>query len=293
MSKRILLLCIVFVLLQKTSAQQINTENLWHELEMNKTDTGSFNIAVELYRYYQVIDLDSNIMAAKRVLNLGERKRFKVLEAYGCLCISYTFSRLGDTKQAQEYIHKASRINEMYYNKEIESRIYNAKGLLEINFEKKLAYYRKAISLRDDKSIAAGGYNLLLNPTRVFIEIKRYDSALHYLQRVHEITIKFNDTALYNFQSIQGQLYLAMKQYDIALVYFKRALNIGQTSGKTVILLTAYDDMRAFYDNLNQPDSAIMYAKIAYHYSKGNSNRKSRISEWLYKYYQKITLLSD
>jgi hypothetical protein len=72
MQKQLTLMIILFFVVLQSGAQQINTNRLWYDFECNLTDTGSFDIAVELHRYYQTIDLDSNIIAAKRILNLGE-----------------------------------------------------------------------------------------------------------------------------------------------------------------------------------------------------------------------------
>jgi len=287
MLKQLTLIILLFFIVLQGSAQQINTYRLWNEFEANPTDTGSFVIAVELHKYYQTIDFDSNIMAAKRILTWGEKKKFKSVEAYGYLCISNTFSRMGDAKQQQEYVLKATRINELYYNKDIDSRILNSKALIETDIEKKLDYSRKAIMLRDDKSIALGGYNLLLNPVYTFISIKRYDSALHYIQKADEIAIKYNDTALFAIESVKGLLYLSMKQFDIALVYLKRGMKIAESTNKTVNLLDAYNNMRSFADATNQQDQALLYARKAYHYSINDIYKRTKIAEWLYTYFQK------
>ena len=286
MPKQLILFIIVCFTVLQTTAQRVNTDMLWKQLEQASTDSIILKNAFAVMDYYRAMNTDSNAAAAKRVLILGEQKKCKPLEAYGYMQVGYAFRRMGDIKKDQDYLYKAARINEQYYNRSIESRILNGKAGIEDDTLKKMAYYRKALLLVDEDMLRVGDYGLLTNIAYAFRQMRKFDSALHYLQIGNELAIKFKDTSTFLLSQEQGRLYLDMQQYDLAHTYLKRALKMAEVSGKDGFLQNAYRSLQVYFDAIKQPDSALLYATKIISNIRGDMFAKQAAVQWLYKYYQ-------
>ncbi len=123
----------------------------------------------------------------------------------------------------------------------------------------------------------------------------KLDSALHYFNLDYQLALKDSTHGFNITYSNLGEINLRLKNYDIALNYFKKAMNYfdaefakGQTneiSYPELLLETS-----KAYHEIGRKDSAIRYARLCYNYAnKMNSNEYLKSSsENLYTLFEEF-----
>ena len=288
----LLVTCFLFSCLQ-TTAQKLNTDSLWRILEITNNDSTRFDILVQLNDYSQSSTVDSNFYYAKKILDYSEKTKNKRFIAYATLTIGYPFFRIGDYKNVQECITRASKIIEKYPDNEVEARINNYRNLIETNPNKKISYLRNAISIisinnRLHNSIRITA-TLYLNLARGFYTIQKFDSALLYVQRANELSFERNDfTRIILLQTTFANVYTSLEQYDLAYVYCKKSLVTASMSNQIDVYLRAYQCMFNYFNATKQIDSALHYQnKIFSLNAQDTYKAKVASARWLFNYYQK------
>ncbi|MES2328119.1 MAG: hypothetical protein V4539_00865 [Bacteroidota bacterium] len=284
--RRSIILLASLIILQTSAAQYLNPDSLWHVIENTKDKDLRFDLLYKMNLRYQSASLDSNIFFAKKLLDYGEKINDHKIIAYGTLNLGYPFIRTGDLRKGQEYILKATKIAEQYPDNEVFSRINNFNQNIEVDPQKKLAYIKKAVSYVSAVK-GADLYKVILfaNASNAFRNFD-IDSSLFYAQKANEISSKIGDSLNTAVPLQLALTYMKMKQPDLALVYFKRALANALKSDLIGDRIRGYGGMAGYFIAMNRKDSALYYQKkIFYHGYKETVGSKVNSAKWQFEFY--------
>ena len=153
------------------------------------------------------------------------------------------------------------------------------------NYEKALQYATKAVSYKDKRAFIALGqlyadvgdvetaldYYARANDTdlvdrylkvgEAYFQKNSYDSARHFYQLYLNVAGDDNRKTLSKPYVLLGELYLATKQYDSALVYLRDALaGFKEVNDMNWVMRTLLESGKAFKE-INQPQKAIEYTR--------------------------------
>lgn len=121
------------------------------------------------------------------------------------------------------------------------------------------------------------------------------DSALYYFNKDYEITLKDTTHSLSLALTNLGEINLRLKNYDIALIFFKNAIKkYPEELKKDLIyeslIIEMLSELSKVYQATGKIDSALVYSKKSYRLAKAqNSNSEiAATSELLYKQFEAI-----
>jgi signal transduction histidine kinase len=95
----------------------------------------------------------------------------------------------------------------------------------------------------------------------------KLDEALKYAQLGLQIRTTVSDSINLSWSHLQaGKLYLAKNQYPKAIYHYRQAVSLFERSGEKEGLVEIYPQMAAYFEKINQPDSALFYLKAYQQY---------------------------
>jgi two-component system, NtrC family, sensor kinase len=150
-------------------------------------------------------------------------------------------------------------IGPTYYNM---GEIYSQIG----DYNKALQYLKKLISFGEGDLVGvAYGY---YRAATVYEKIDQLDSALIYLDQSYKTFSKINHSyypKVYDvypgWYNVRAKVYLKQKKPDLALKDLKTTLQMTLRNNEAYHSSNSYNDISAYYQILNQPDSVISYAE--------------------------------
>ncbi len=290
MLKKGYIVLILFLIVQKTTAQKVkNTDSLWRIFENTKEDSLRLFSLTTLHNHYIRIEIDSNIYFAKRLIQDCDKLNQPRYNALGGLYASYVFLRSGDYKKVQEQITKASTIAEKNNDNEVLARVENFRNLIELDPLKSIEHLRKAIAYKKAFTTVDQLSNIFLgNMSTAFLRAGMVDSAFFYAQKAYEMALKRNDSTSSFVTSMMGNVYLKLNQPDIAYAFYKKGIKGALQTNRLQDLMSAYFPMAKYFEQVNQPDSALYYFKKPFEYGpKEIYTTKLAASKKIYEYYFK------
>lgn len=266
-------------------AQKINTDSLWSLATTTKNDSLKFELLTQNIRSKSK-SLEESFALAKKEVEFGEKNNDLAFKASGYLLYASLFKSIGEYVKAQEVIVKASTIvEEMPESGNYLAVIYNFKGTIETDFNKRLEYYKKGIAAcKDEFYKRVLNYNIAIG----FLQKNQVDSALYYAQKNNEIGVKYNDTLTVYLPTLFGRIYLKLNQTEIAYAYFKKALRIAQKSNEIRNFTVAYNGFISYFTSLENLDSVLAYKKKFFVFESPDAYpSKVEASKFIYEYYSK------
>ncbi len=113
--------------------------------------------------------------------------------------------------------------------------------------------------------------NNLNNLSMDYLELDKPDSAKYCLTRLEGLKEYFDESQYYYLNQNWGKYYQYIKEYDVALVYFEKALkvaeNLEMTDSKATILML----IGLNYEEMNDINNAEKYAYMSYAFSEVNN----------------------
>ncbi|TVQ07927.1 MAG: tetratricopeptide repeat protein [Bacteroidetes bacterium] len=177
--------------------------------------------------------------------------------------------------------------------------IYNNLGVIYHNlqeYNKALDYYNKGIliaqRLADPRRDMA---NLLNNLGRTYDQLGKHDEALEAINQALDLRIEHGDKqgigSSYRNLAIY---YMSREQYAQALGYLHKGLSIAEEVGALNLKVNFVSQLFEYYDQRNQPDSALKYHKLLKEYTE-QVNREETLRELtrleLTAHYQEMELI--
>ena len=266
----------LFYLFAFTQSKEI-IDQLHKELASATTDTGKINAQLLLCFEYRLGNADSSLSYGNLALENSKRVNYYIGQVDCLGWLSITTAQTGNLPKALEFGYEALRIaNE----KHLENYIGGAlNGLGETytvlqNYPKALYYLRwqKEWSMRakNEEALAYSNYDM----GGTFFEMGRLDSAFYYEQEAirHFDNAGRQEPLVYR---ILGDIAMKRGQQNEALANYQKSLRTAAINNERRALATAYDKIALFYKNINQPDSAILYAKKGMEVSEEISQKKT------------------
>ncbi|HSH20797.1 MAG TPA: ATP-binding protein [Draconibacterium sp.] len=268
MKKAISILFLVLGFWSIADAQSSIKDSLMHELTIAEQDSDRIIVMTEISRYYRARNADSCMIYSKQALTLAQNIKFSRGEVLALRQLGFSTWLTGDIPEALKLMFKGLQIAEENFLQYESAWCLNEIGTfygrgLNDNISA-MTYYHKALlvlkPLIPDDEILLLKNIILLNTGISFLQINQYDSAMVYLQKAknnfsfkttwHPVAIMF----IGKLQFLTGNRQIAMENLQKTIQLF--VLN-NQIRG----ISEAYNIYAGFFKEMNQPDSAIYYAK--------------------------------
>ncbi len=261
---------LLFLLIVHTSGygQRSVTDSLWAVLKTQSSDTLKAKTLYNLSYYYQNNKPDSALLLAQSAYALSKKSAFEKGEANSLDLIAGAFDRLGNFLKALDYYLQELKLVEKNENAEDLASVYNNIATV-YNSQRDAANALRYAYVADSIAQAAGLISLrlyiALNIGDIYTNDGQLDSAAVYIDRCYRkaLTQKNNlltGTALNNL----GNIYFKRTDYAKARTFYNKSIPYSKAEEDYNLLAECYLGLANTCNNLQLPDSALVYAKEAY-----------------------------
>jgi signal transduction histidine kinase len=250
--------------------------NLQHQIAIAKDDTSRIKQQAYLCLLYRLGNSDSSLFYGQQALESSRKINYVQGEILALQFMSLTLEQMGNLPKALETAFKAIEIANANGLKNYEGAL-NAIGEVYIV----LKDYPKALNyLREQKSLCEANNNIeplgyaKKDMAIAFEEMNQLDSAMFYDQQAMKDFKKINreEPQLYE---IWGNIKMKTGNKAEALNSYQKSLQVSLKNNERRTSSSAYIKLASFYKNINQPDSAIYYAKKGLEESESISQKKT------------------
>ncbi|HET7118394.1 MAG TPA: ATP-binding protein, partial [Hanamia sp.] len=265
MKKNILLtvfLALIFVAGQAQSRQKI--DSLKHELTITREDTSRVLILAQLCYDYGGVSPDSSRIYGEQSLALAKKINFSRGEALALTYIGRYYEGQNNPAKSLKLLYDALQIEQAHQ--------YPAETALSLNFIASIYsglqdYPTAKYYLKEAEKISRGTklfwqLALDMNIATAYKDLNQIDSALVYIQKaaneLNSSAIVANSRPYY--LALYGEIQFKLSNHQVALDNLRKSFLLSNTHSQT-----ADDDniIAGFFKEMNQPDSAIFYARQA------------------------------
>jgi two-component system NtrC family sensor kinase len=267
MKKIFLLFSLTLVCHTLVSAQD-DVDSLTKAYKKNKQDTTLVQLldSKATERELQT-NTDSGLLHTRQALALSRRIHYEWGEAKSLADMSNFLNEKGDLpgslKATFEVLPMAIRLND--HN--MIAECYNTLGLTYStlkNSPKALEYYRKGLAAAVHSNLV----RLIIiennNISRQFQDMDQLDSALWYTNKAYALSLKKNTDDIGFLIRNFGTIQFKKGNYERAITFFKKSAAQPKTLQNHYLQGEDYRRMAEAYQKLNNLDSCIICAKIAY-----------------------------
>jgi len=289
--KKISIVAITVMLSFTLNAQKNVADSFLNALRSEKVDSFQTNKLLAWMDLPKNGLYDSAGYYPSQIIQVGQKQRNKNVEAIGEALLGFYFHSHSNRTQALIHFVKALQSGEWQNDPKVMLRLYHFMSFYYDGNES-IEYQQKVLSLA--RQTGEMKWQILSNYTIGFdyrTKLQQYDSALAYQQRAYELNLEFEksgDTAFGMGILIPNELgytFLKLKNYDLALAYFKQGSKTAQmrnpgTSGY-------YLPMATYFMEVKNLDSAYYYAKRLYESAPAFAmSLKATTSQMLYQIYK-------
>jgi tetratricopeptide (TPR) repeat protein len=266
MRKVITILLNLFLITGSANSQKFNVDSTLPRIAAEKNDS----IRARLIWYTlgtSETDPVLEMEISERLLLQSETNKNKMEEIFALAFLGYDYRALGDNTKSLRYNLKAVALAEQVTNQESKAM---AKMCLAFNYQD-LADYSKAINLNLSAIDCASKANFhevlticLISLGEIYLNLNKIDSSLMYSQRAYELSLKAGYT---DFSSailrLLGNIQAKLGNPSLAENYFSMAVKEGYNIKSPKYISIAYNAKAQYYNNKNEKDSSLLYAKKA------------------------------
>ncbi len=218
--------------------------------------------------YCSLSDFKVAMEYANKSMDLASKLDKQGKLAQSLQLIGLVYSDLGDFDESSDFYFQSLKIYE-----QINDKAGTGKALSRIasvyfdqkNYDKALEYYFRALNIAKEtnnlEGIAAG----LNDIAAVYGNMKKYDKVVTYLEeavRINEELGNLRAVAI-NYTNL-GVINQRLYNYDEALTYYQKADTIFQQLNHIVLIANYQVVIAAYYNEINNLNLSIEYAKQAY-----------------------------
>ena len=279
------------------NAQTNTIDSLKQLLQIEKQDTSRVMLLTRLARAYLYSKPDTSLLLCVQGLSLSQQAKFTKGEAFSLEGMADAFDNLGNYPKSLENYLMCLKIYETTNDVKGIRRCFGALGTVyaeQGEYRHALEYSFKAKEMARDNENAMSIH--LLNIGDDYNQLKIFDSAKIYNQQSYELAMRLNNTdiigcALTNLGETQSDL----SKNAVALEYFRRAVPYLQKAEDDDVVCEVYMDMAALFGKVNQPDSCLHYARLAFAIAKedGFIKRIYDASIFLTEYYKENKIIDS
>lgn len=250
------------VLAQKHTKTNQNVDSLL-KIATEKDDTNAVNARISLFIHYELKDptkakfhLDK--ASQLRALTNYTKGKADVNKYYG-----FYFSAIGSLDKAEKHLNKSIVYYKKLKNEKNIISCLNSLGVLEGqrgNYSAALEYYLLAkkknqkLGLLDDVAIV----NINIGLVHYFLQ--DFEMAEHYYQMAYlQLKKQNNLSSMMHVHSKRASNFLALKEYEKALSYLNKALNIAIQLDDYIEQSSIEHIIGSYFAGVGQPDSALVH----------------------------------
>src|SRR5215204_473553 len=263
MKKIIALFCFV-ASMHAAFAQWLNTDSILQKIAVEKEENKKVDLIFSFYS--PGFDADpGNLMGVGQALLKQSGKDTDVLTESSAYCfIGFGYRMAGNFIKGLEYHQKALALAEKGGNFSILAMTKNQMGHIYRDREE----YDEGLKLYSSALFDAerGKNNMvkawpLMNIGSMYFKMSKPDSALSYLQRSYELTLKYDTLDLSYVLWNLGGVHSLMGNAALAITFYNMAIQKAIEGNRIRQLSWAYVGLAEHYQRMNQTDSCLFYAK--------------------------------
>jgi len=241
--KKISIVAITVMLSFTLNAQKNVADSFLNALRSEKVDSFQTNKLLAWMDLPKNGLYDSAGYYPSQIIQVGQKQRNKNVEAIGEALLGFYFHSHSNRTQALIHFVKALQSGESQNDPKVMLRLYHFMSFYYDGNES-IEYQQKVLSLA--RQTGEMKWQILSNYTIGFdyrTKLQQYDSALTYQQRAYELNLEFEksgDTAFGMGILIPNELgytFLKLKNYDLALAYFRQGSKTAQMRNRDLGLL--------------------------------------------------------
>ena len=233
-----------------------------------KNDTVKVMALVKLSFYDQ--SFQHGLDYAEEGLALARKIKYAKGEAAALHQIGNQYDMIANEQKSLHFHLQALKIREHINDRNGMASSFNSIGLGYKrlgDYKTAISYIRKSVSLNVNDNYRLGLTNSYLGD--VYLLLNRQDSALKYYQRSYEYFTSSKDKYQFNLPlNGLGFVQFKMGHIELALDYYREALQNGISYEDTTGLSSTYLRIAQLYDAGPKKDSSIFYAKLALLFSQ-------------------------
>ncbi len=255
-------------LIHAQSTQAYKRDSLHRALQKEKTDTGRVLLLAELAYQLHETKPDTALLLALEALTLSRKTGFEKGEAASLNRVGNVCNVLGNYPKAMEVYLQALKINEKINNLDGLRRNYNNIGTIyraQENFQPALLYFFKAREFGEKLKDKAALSITLTNIGAAYLELKKPDSATLFAQQAYNIAKQMNyDRQIGGASEVLGRICAESGQPGLALEYYRQSIPYYVKAENFIGLSSSYLGMAKLFENIQQNDSVLFYAKQSF-----------------------------
>jgi signal transduction histidine kinase len=250
---------------QAQSNEELNKQELLHDLSASKEDSSRVKILRELAEYYIGLETDSSLLLAKEALDLSNKIEYDYGKIMSLFTMGKVFAYIGNYNRGLELYFQSLELSQQLkypmwiaFNFSYIGQVYSEQG----DYEQALRYYFKCRPIVEKNGLNTMFAGLLLRIGQVYENIGKLDSAGFYFDKSYASVQKYRDDysigkiqySLGELSSKRGNLKQAMKFYKLSMA---SSLNVEDY----IPFCNAGVGVANVYNELGSTDSAIYYAR--------------------------------
>jgi two-component system NtrC family sensor kinase len=278
MKKRFALILVVFL---SQSIGFTQTKEDVHRLHLQlanaQDDTSRINAQIALCLSYRLGNTDSSLAYGQQALESAERIKYirGQISALGFMCI--VTEQRGNLPKSLELGFKALQLGEEHHLEILTGPALDGIGEAYIilkDYPKAISYLRRYIPIEkngtNDEGLAYAYFDLGV----AFAGLNQLDSANFYEEKSIETFARYNYEEPLVFQAF-GDIKAKSGNLQEALDYYKKSLAISLRKNEPRASAYAYNKIASLYKHIDEPDSAIYYAKKGFEESQLIDQKKT------------------
>ncbi|GAB2605967.1 tetratricopeptide repeat-containing sensor histidine kinase [Spirosoma areae] len=248
-------------------SQNRQIDSLKHQLAIVEQDTNRCLVMVDLSFAFDAISHDSAQRYANKSLILAQEIQYHMGEARALERIAQAYWISGDYPKALVEAFKGLQTAQQFNFQRQVARCLNTIGnvYIELNdYKKAISYFKQALKIAHETKNDAFSYTLEANLAKTYQSKNQLDSAWYFAQKSYpKDAIKYGHLYSHYIYTGFASIQFDRGNYREAFANIRKSVLINKTAYDQRLLSAAYNQLARFFRKLNQPDSAIYYAKAA------------------------------
>jgi len=283
----------LLVSMQHVSAQMTRIDSLLQFIAEEQEDARRFDAILGIFSPEFEDDPNLIIETGWKLLQIGQQSRNIMSEAAAFSFFGHGYRLVGNPIKGLEYHIKAMQLAEKSGNQSVLALVKNQMAHVYKDREAN----RKAIQLylEAEQHAIKGGNEImqiraLMNAGATYLNTNQLDSALMYLQRAYEqsIRLKYNNQLAYILTNLGG-VQSNLGNSALAESYYHMAIQQAVQNKSSRYQNLAYTGLAEHYNRVQKGDSCIWYSKkavdvVAYSVFNYMSMKPARLLTELYQY---------
>jgi two-component system, NtrC family, sensor kinase len=256
-------------------AQNPKIDSLRQKFALSRLDEDLIYLYYELSDFYQNTNPDSAIIYAQKSIELAEK--VKIYQDNASYMLGQAYRVNGDYPKALEFLFRALQLFEKHKNHkqigECENQIGIVYSQLGYNPDA-IIYQKRAIKSFESANDLDLAINSTLNLGRGYRRNNQFDSASIYLEKAYNSLDLFRNKSRHAFLFMEmGTLQFQLGNHSEAFNFLRESTHINELNNNHFYNSLAYNVLAVFFNELNQTDSCIFYAKKGFSEATEISNK--------------------